>query len=81
VVKPWRSGMGHWKGTAPSGLFSQIERARCSLGERTGIIPFDEEMALNPWFIERLIERESAAGLIGHLVECGKRCHPVSTDS
>jgi hypothetical protein len=34
-------GMGHWKGTVPSGLLSQIEWAKCSLGERTGIIPFD----------------------------------------
>jgi hypothetical protein len=62
-------------------LLPQIEWAKCAAGKLLGVIPFDQDIALSDWLIGRLIERESTAGSIRHLVESGERCRLVSMDS
>ena len=48
-------------------------------GNLLGVIPFDQDIALS--FIGGVIERESTAGPIRHLVESGECCRLVSMNS
>ena len=61
------------------GLLPQIDWAKCAAGNLLGVIPFDQDIALS--FIGGLIERESTAGPIRHLVESGECCRLVSMNS